>query len=96
LVALPLGFYTYFKRLATGAARPTTVEVYLLHVEGQLKKWPEKHERKQSWLSIDEAIDRVEEPGAVPLLKRLMEFGGALEDAIEPSAERAVRRDNSR
>jgi 8-oxo-dGTP pyrophosphatase MutT (NUDIX family) len=76
--SVPLGFYTYFKRLEAGELRAATVEVYLLWVKQQLKKWPEKKERKLSWVSIKEAVTLIEEPGVVPLLHRLMEFENAL------------------
>lgn len=76
--ALPLGFYTYFKRAASGALCPATVEVYLLHVDGQFTKWPEKRERRLSWMSIEDAIGLVEETGVVPLLRRLAELKGGV------------------
>jgi 8-oxo-dGTP pyrophosphatase MutT (NUDIX family) len=72
----PLGFYTYFKILGSGEARPATVEVYLLRVKQQLKKWPEKGERKLSWVSIKKAARLVQEPGVIPLLLRLNELEG--------------------
>jgi 8-oxo-dGTP pyrophosphatase MutT (NUDIX family) len=70
----PLGMYTYSKKRASGEARATTVEVYLLRVEERLKKWPERSERRLSWVSIKEAVRLVEEPGVVPLLRQLMGF----------------------
>ena len=70
--SVPLGIYTYFKTLASGETRAATVEVYLLRVKQRLKKWPEKGERKLSWLSTKEAVARVEEPGVVPLLLRVI------------------------
>ena len=76
--SIPLGIYTYFKQLESGEARAAAVEVYLLRIKEQLKKWPERGERKLSWVSTKEAIDLVEEPGVVPLLRRLMEFEEAL------------------
>jgi 8-oxo-dGTP pyrophosphatase MutT (NUDIX family) len=72
--SIPLGFYTYFKVLTSGEKQPATVEVYLLMVTQQLKKWPEKHERRLSWVSLKKAVRLVQEPGVVPLLRRLMEF----------------------
>lgn len=72
--SIPLGTYTYFKRLGSGATQPATVEVYLLRVQKQLKKWPEKGERKLSWMPAGEALQLIEEPGIVPLLRRLMEL----------------------
>ncbi len=76
--SIPIGIYTYFKKLETGEARGASVEVFLLEVKEQLKKWPEKGERKLAWLSIKKAIRLVEEPGLVPLLLRLMELEGIL------------------
>ena len=70
----PLGMYTYFKKLDSGQARAATVEVYLLRVKDRLKKWPERNERKLSWVSTKEAVALVEEPGIVPLLLRLVEL----------------------
>jgi 8-oxo-dGTP pyrophosphatase MutT (NUDIX family) len=70
----PLGTYTYLKNLASGETCAATVEVYLLRVKERLKKWPERSERKLSWVSIKEAVRLVEEPGVVPLLLQLMEF----------------------
>jgi 8-oxo-dGTP pyrophosphatase MutT (NUDIX family) len=67
----PLGFYTYFKKLELERTLAARVEVYLLHVTEQLKKWPEKGERRRFWLSIGEAIELVEEPGIPVLLRRL-------------------------
>lgn len=72
--SIPLGFYTYFKKYGTGEPSPTSVEVYLLRVAKQVKKWPEKHERELTWVPLDEAIKLVEEPGVVPLLRRLSEL----------------------
>ena len=72
--SIPLGIYTYSKKLESGEARAAAVEVYLLRIKEQLKKWPEKGERKLSWLTIEKAVGLVEEPGVVPLLRRLMEL----------------------
>jgi len=71
---LPLGVYTYFKRLPSGESRAAAVEVYLLKVKEQLKKWPEKGERRLAWVSAIKAISLIEEPGVVPLLDRLCEL----------------------
>jgi 8-oxo-dGTP pyrophosphatase MutT (NUDIX family) len=89
---IPLGFYTYFKKLASGEARAATVEVYLLRVDKQFGKWPEKGERKLSWLSPEAAAGLVEEPGVVPLLRRLIEF----EDDLAKPAHRPGSRSRSK
>ena len=83
---LPLGIYTYFKKLESGETRAATVQVYLLRVKERLKKWPEKGERKLSWVSTKEAVRLIEEPGVVPLLLRLMEFE---DDLAIPSRKRS-------
>jgi 8-oxo-dGTP pyrophosphatase MutT (NUDIX family) len=44
-----LGIYSYSKKLGSGEARAATVEVFLLRVKKQVKKWPEKSERKLAW-----------------------------------------------
>jgi 8-oxo-dGTP pyrophosphatase MutT (NUDIX family) len=64
----PLGMYTYFKQLRSGEVRAAAVEVFLLQVKKQLKKWPEKGERKLAWVSAKKAVGLIEEPGVVPLL----------------------------
>jgi len=69
----PLGRYTYSKKLGSGEARAATVEVFLLQVKKQVKKWPEKGERKLAWVSTKKAVSLIEEPGVVPLLVRLGE-----------------------
>jgi 8-oxo-dGTP pyrophosphatase MutT (NUDIX family) len=84
--SMPLGIYNYFKRLASGQARPATVEVYLLLVKERLKKWPERNKRKLSWVSTKEAVGLVEEPGIVPLLLRLVE----LEDDLAKPAHQSL------
>ncbi len=76
--SVPFGIYTYQKKLGSGEARAATVEVYLLQIKERLKKWPEKGERKLSWVTTKEAVRLVEEPGVVPLLQKLMEFEDTL------------------
>ena len=71
---IPLGSYRYVKILASGKKRPATVEVFLLRVQQQLKKWPEMHERKLVWVSIKKAVRLIQEPRAIPLLLRLNEL----------------------
>jgi len=70
----PFGMYTYYKKVGSGEVRAAAVEVFLLQVKEQLKKWPEKGERKLAWVSAKKAVELVEEPGVVPLLHWLTEF----------------------
>jgi len=80
----PLGIYTYFKQLKSGEIRAAAVEVFLLQVKKQLKKWPEKGERKLAWVSVKKAVSLIEEPGVVPLLDRLSEVEGTDDDPKNP------------
>jgi 8-oxo-dGTP pyrophosphatase MutT (NUDIX family) len=81
---LPLGIYTYLKRLDTGESREARVEVYLLRVHETLKKFPERGERLFAWMPLAEAPGMIQEPGVVPLLQRLGE--------LEPSLVRADKK----
>lgn len=45
--------------------------VYLLEVEKESRKWPEKAQRRREWVSTSEAVERVEEAGLVAIIKRL-------------------------
>ncbi|WP_199175697.1 NUDIX hydrolase [Telmatospirillum siberiense] len=71
---LPLGFFPYFKRLASGEARATTVEVYPLLVTATLETWPEKDQRRLCWVSAWEAARMVDEPGLARMMIRLVEI----------------------
>ncbi len=68
---IPLGFFTYNKRLRSGASKPAIVEVYAMRVEKQLKKWPERSQRRLEWMPVLKAMALVQEPGMVQLLRRL-------------------------
>jgi 8-oxo-dGTP pyrophosphatase MutT (NUDIX family) len=82
--SLPLGNYTCSKRLPSGEYRTAMVEVYLMRVKEELKRFPEKRERKLAWVSIADAVTIIEEPGVVPLLQRVAE----LEDSLaRPEAD---------
>lgn len=69
-----LGLFSYEKRLRSGRAKPTTVEVFTLHVKRELKNWPERGQRRLVWMTIAEAVGLVEEPSLVDLLLRLEEI----------------------
>ena len=83
---IPLGSYTYRKRLSSGEVRPAVVEVYLLRSIKQVKKWAERGQRELAWVSIKQAIAQHGEPGLEPLLERLLE----LEDAKNSPALRTI------
>lgn len=65
----PVGMFTYRK----GEAPDVLVKVptFLLHVERELKKWPEKGQRERQWMSPAEAAIKVSEAGLVEMLLRL-------------------------
>jgi 8-oxo-dGTP pyrophosphatase MutT (NUDIX family) len=66
----PIGSYTYWKR-RSDHFELCDVAVYLLVVEGQLKKWREKDERQLQWFSPEDAAERVDEPGLGDLIAQL-------------------------
>lgn len=70
----PLGFYTYGKRRRSGIVQPTSVEVFALEFERQLKKWPERSERRFEWMDVSAAVAAVEEQGLGLLMLRLLQI----------------------
>jgi 8-oxo-dGTP pyrophosphatase MutT (NUDIX family) len=51
----------------------TRVVVYLLEVEQELTRWPEKTKRKRRWFTVEEAARAVRAPGLRRLIQRLPE-----------------------
>lgn len=68
----PLGTYTYQKLLPCGKERPAAVQVFLLRFVDQAKNWPERRQRQLAWMSTTDAIDIIQEPGVVPLLRSVV------------------------
>jgi 8-oxo-dGTP pyrophosphatase MutT (NUDIX family) len=66
----PIGEFSYFKRRAAQFDF-IRVEVYVLHYEKQLSSYREKGQRTAQWRPLDEAAERVEEPGLAALLRDL-------------------------
>ena len=66
-----IGTFHYSKRLADGGTVTCEVHVYLLAVERQRKRWPERLERSQRWFTPEEAAQLVDEPELVALLQTL-------------------------
>ena len=56
-----IGTYRYDKRLADDTDRDCVVEVFALEVVEQLDSWPEQHQRRREWLTVEEASERVAE-----------------------------------
>ena len=67
---IPIGSYLYFKRQAAHFDL-CRVEVYRLEFASQRDTWREKGQREARWFGLEEAADRVEEPGLVSILQRL-------------------------
>jgi 8-oxo-dGTP pyrophosphatase MutT (NUDIX family) len=72
--SVPLGVFSYSKRLRNGAFRPATVEVYAMRVEKELRKWPERAERRLKWMPVAEAVRLVQEQGMAILLLKLQQI----------------------
>jgi 8-oxo-dGTP pyrophosphatase MutT (NUDIX family) len=72
--ALPLGQFTYAKKLASGQRISAAVEVYGLEVTKRLKKWPERTERLYEWMSVARAAEAVSEEGMKEILHQLDEI----------------------
>ena len=83
--SFPLGFFSYFKKLRSGKVQATMVEVYLIRADKQLKKWPERGQRRMSWVPAMEAARLVDEPSLARLFGRLLEIAG-----IEPNLDGPV------
>ncbi|MET0409108.1 MAG: NUDIX hydrolase [Hyphomicrobium sp.] len=64
----PIGSYRYRKTMEFGAIRVVDVDVYVLWVKKQRKKWREKEERMRLWLPLAEAAKLVREPRLKTLL----------------------------
>ncbi len=59
-----VGTYTYNKWGGT-----CTVKVFLLEVENILEDWPESNFRTREWVSVEEAVQRVDEPELKKIIK---------------------------
>jgi 8-oxo-dGTP pyrophosphatase MutT (NUDIX family) len=73
-----IGIYHYDKRLADDTDRDCNVEVFALEVVDQLDSWPEQHQRRREWLSVEEASGRVAETELRELIRN---FGARLKSA---------------
>lgn len=63
-----LGYYAH------GNPCEHVVQVFLMHVEQELKSWPECRERRRLWLPLRAAQARADEPGIRRLLERVDDF----------------------
>jgi 8-oxo-dGTP pyrophosphatase MutT (NUDIX family) len=66
----PIGSFLYFKRRMVHFDL-CRVEVYVLEYEKRLDNYRERGQREARWFSLDEAADRVQEPGLIALFRDL-------------------------
>lgn len=64
-----IGTYSYEKHdLSDNEIGDFIVDVFPMHFTRQEKNWPERGERRLAWVSVEEAVQRVEEPELKALL----------------------------
>lgn len=67
----PLGTFDYWKR-RLDRFDLVRVTVYRLKVRKELATWKEKGERQVRWMSLDDALTAVDEPGLKAILRGLL------------------------
>lgn len=67
----PLGSYAYIKLFSDGSTKPSQAIVYSLEVTHQLRKWPERRQRRRKWICADKASKLVFERDLSRLLAGL-------------------------
>jgi 8-oxo-dGTP pyrophosphatase MutT (NUDIX family) len=65
----PVGSYRYEKRWTARKVIRCEVSVFLLAVERQLRKWPEKSERNTRWFAPEDAAKVVATAGLADILR---------------------------
>lgn len=65
----PIGFYDYEK-----SDQLHRVDLYAMPVLRVLDEWPEKDERRREWMTIDQAIKRVEHQQLRDVLEKMERF----------------------
>lgn len=68
-----IGYYTHHK--STGGAY--RVEVFKMHVQRELAKWPESNERERRWVSIETALELISNPSLRRLLRAHFHLGAS-------------------
>lgn len=58
---VPIGGFTYDKRMKDGSDRACRVKVYPLEVTVHRDEWPEAEQRDRRWMSLKEASEAVQE-----------------------------------
>ena len=70
----PVGSYLYDK--FGGLCHVT---VFLMQVTDEADDWPERLTREREWIAIDEALERVREPGLCAILETIARSSSVLE-----------------
>lgn len=70
----PVGSYLYDKY--GGLCHVT---VFLMQVTDETADWPERTIRQRNWIPIDEALDRIREPGLREILESIARSSSVLE-----------------
>jgi 8-oxo-dGTP pyrophosphatase MutT (NUDIX family) len=63
----PLGSYLYEKY-----GRLCHVTVFLMQITEVAQEWPERRVRQRSWVSTRSALERIEDPGLVDIVRQAM------------------------
>jgi 8-oxo-dGTP pyrophosphatase MutT (NUDIX family) len=66
----PIGSFVYDKHRKSGEMVACTVIVFPMAVARQRPSWPEKSERQTQWCAVEDALERVEEPGLRRLIRK--------------------------
>lgn len=69
----PLGSYHYEK-----LGRSHLVTVFAMEVTIEHPTWPEYRQRQREWVAIQDAIERIEEPGLRAIVRLATAIGGPL------------------
>jgi 8-oxo-dGTP pyrophosphatase MutT (NUDIX family) len=64
------GHYRY-RKLESDSMRVIEVDVFLLRVKKEKKRWREAGERYRAWFNKDEAVSKVREPGLKAIIRGL-------------------------
>ena len=67
----PAGTYTYRKRLQSGRSITVEVDVFVLRVSRQRRRWPERAQRTTRWYDPATASSLVQEPDLAELILRI-------------------------
>lgn len=59
--SLPIGVYRY-RKIERDGARTVDVQVFLLKVKSEKKRWSEQEQRHRAWFDVQSASRRVREP----------------------------------